>query len=69
MSLTAFQRVRRLNRVEEMRPENIQARAEEVKEAEVKVEEPVEEVKEEIAEKAVEEEPKSETNRRRNRRS
>lgn len=75
MSLTAFQRVRRLNRVEEMRPENIQAKqkevkeAVEVKEAEVKVEEPVKEVKEEISEKEVKEEPKSETNRRRNRRS
>lgn len=78
MSLTAFQRVRRLQRVEEMIPENIQAKQQEVIEEEVKVEEPVEEVKEEATEEVVEEEkteevveeePKATTTRRRNRRS
>lgn len=38
MSLTAFQRIRRMQQVEEMKPENIQAK-EEVKEPIEKIEE------------------------------
>lgn len=67
MSLTAFNRIRRMNQVEEMKPENIKKAQEEkaeevpVKE-EIKIEAPVEEVKEE----KVEEKPNTQTARRRN---
>lgn len=82
MSLTAFQRVRRMQQVEEMKPENIVK--EEVKVEEIPVPQP-EEVKEEVVEenpveekvenpevepeKEVEEKVEESTNSRRGRRN
>lgn len=65
MSLTAFNRLRRMQQVEEMKPENIMKKAEEEEVKEQIIEEPVvEEVKEVVAEEEVKEETK--TAKRRN---
>ena len=62
MSLTAFNRVRRLQKVEEMKPENIQK--EEVKEIKTEENPVVEKV---VEETSIKEEPKiTSTTRRRN---
>ena len=57
MSLTAFQRYRRMKQVEEMKPENIQKQEEEkVEEEKPEVQETIEEPKVENTEETIEEE-------------